>query len=201
MEDLFRAYKSNDIKAGAEALRAAFGRLCDSESHVEGETYLMPLEHGKSKKVFVHNLKAEEEAGKPMKQSLAIAYAMKKRKKMSEGGEMESGYEPMPEAHEEHEHKGDMYDDLVDRIMDHREMMSEGGMVANGGDDDLDKLADGKPAEFDDLVLDDHLESHYGDDDNAGDALGNKQEDEDRADIISRIMRQRSMKQRNPRPA
>lgn len=47
----------------------------------------MPLIKGKSEKAFVHNLKAEHEAGKPMKQSLAIAYAMKKKgKKMAEGG-------------------------------------------------------------------------------------------------------------------
>lgn len=47
----------------------------------------MPLEHGKSKEAFVHNLKAELKAGKPMKQGLAIAYSVKRRgKKMADGG-------------------------------------------------------------------------------------------------------------------
>lgn len=49
----------------------------------------MPLEHGKSKKAFEHNVKAELHAGKPLAQSLAIAYATKKRaKKMAHGGEV-----------------------------------------------------------------------------------------------------------------
>lgn len=47
----------------------------------------MPLESGKSKGAFVHNIKAERSAGKPMKQSLAIAYNMKRKaKKMADGG-------------------------------------------------------------------------------------------------------------------
>lgn len=91
--------------------------------------------------------------------------------------------------------------DLVDRIMKKRQMYSEGGKIANGGDDDLDKMADGRPNNFDDLALRDDLESSYGEDNNAGDANGDAQEDEDRADIVARIMRQRSMKQRNPVPA
>lgn len=58
----------------------------------------MPLMKSKSKAAFEHNVKAEVGAGKPMKQSLAIAYAMKRKsKKMSEGGmveepDMEEGY-------------------------------------------------------------------------------------------------------------
>jgi hypothetical protein len=40
----------------------------------------------KSKAAFEHNVKAEVEAGKPLKQSLAIAYATKRRAKMSNGG-------------------------------------------------------------------------------------------------------------------
>lgn len=47
----------------------------------------MPLSSGKSEKAFKHNIKTEYEAGKPLKQSLAIAYSMKKKsKKMTEGG-------------------------------------------------------------------------------------------------------------------
>lgn len=40
------------------------------------------LKSGKSKKTFEHNVKTEMSAGKPQKQALAIAYAMKRRKAM-----------------------------------------------------------------------------------------------------------------------
>jgi len=253
----------------------------------------MPLSHGKSKEAFSKNVSTEMHAGKPMKQSLAIAYAMKRRKKMAMGGQLASGYlgmpyepvmknkaaleeddkdlnqegeedegpmgayaqggmtmrdkmnrgevdtdyGPNPEHHEDedkgpsfkdlpfndqmmvrmHENtknsygssepeEGDEYPsveesayayggDIVDHIM--RKRYSEGGKVANA----TPIVAGFKPNEFDDLVLRDDLESTYGHDDNAGDALGNAQEDEDRHDIIARIMKQRKMKQHNPRPA
>jgi len=173
--------------------------------------------------------------------SLAAAYAMKKRKKMADGGflheEKESGYldhegndvkrdaAAMAEddrklnQHGEYEQGpygmmmaeggriSDNYQsdshmlDMVGRIMKQREQhYSEGGKVANGGMDDLDEMADGKPNNFDDLSLRDDLESSNSGA-NDGDFLGNEQEDEDRKDIVARIMRQRSMKQRNPRPA
>lgn len=66
----------------------------------------MPLESGKSKAAFGHNIKAEVDAGKPLKQSLAIAYSQKRRsgKKMAEGGEVKekplydtSGYGSKPQ--------------------------------------------------------------------------------------------------------
>jgi len=38
----------------------------------------MPLEKGKSKKAFEHNIKAEVEAGKPVNQAVAIAYSEKR---------------------------------------------------------------------------------------------------------------------------
>ena len=41
----------------------------------------MPLKAGKSKKVFVSNLKAELNAGKPKAQALAIAYSQKRKSK------------------------------------------------------------------------------------------------------------------------
>lgn len=173
----------------------------------------MPLIHSKSPEAFKSNLKAEIHAGKPLKQSLAIAYNMKKKpKKMAAGGEMESGYLPDPEEHEVDDEPAISEDDkslnqymahggdIVDHIMKKRQMMSEGGRVANGGEDELSDMADGKPNNFDDLSLRDDLESTNSGA-TAGDFLGNEQEDEDRSDIIGRIMRQRSMKQRNPRPA
>jgi len=54
----------------------------------------MPLIKGKSKHAFEHNIKAEMEAGKPQKQSLAIAYSMKRKaakKKMAMGGSADEG--------------------------------------------------------------------------------------------------------------
>ena len=38
----------------------------------------MPLEKGKSKAAFEHNIKAEIAAGKPQKQAVAIAYSVKR---------------------------------------------------------------------------------------------------------------------------
>ena len=58
----------------------------------------MPLIAGKSPKSFSKNVATEMNAGKPQKQSLAIAYAMKKRaKKMAKGGAIR------PTSDEEHE--------------------------------------------------------------------------------------------------
>lgn len=246
----------------------------------------MPLEKGKSEKAFKHNIKTEYKEGKPLKQSLAIAYAMKRKgKKMAmggamhgsgcscpqcmaeggpvldqekvqsaqdsmrkafhfaEGGQIKDNYQnskigninhPDMRDHEKESgfmmHEGDdvkhnsmamnedhkdlnqhkpmphdsLKDDLVDRIMkkmspdySSEARYSEGGRVAN----ETPITAGFKPNEFDDLVLRDNLESSYGDDDNSGDALGNKFEDERRDDIVSRIMSSRRKKDRNPRPA
>lgn len=174
----------------------------------------MPLFHGKSKKDFSKNVATEMDEGRPEKQSLAIAYAMKRRgEKMAHGGmagqqsgcssdcvqpcaihQMASGYD-----HPQEQHYAD--GGMVDRIMKKREgMYSQGGMVANGGMDELDDLADGRANEFDDLSLRDDLESGY-DGANSGDELGDAQEDHDREDIVSRIMRSRAKKDRMPRPA
>jgi hypothetical protein len=61
----------------------------------------MPLIPGKSKKSFGKNVETEMDAGKPQKQALAIAYAMKRKgkKKMAEGGSMEKGvHQPYGDA-------------------------------------------------------------------------------------------------------
>lgn len=51
----------------------------------------MPLMHGKSKKAFGHNVEVEMEHGHPLKQSLAIAYSVKRKaaKKHAKGGAVE----------------------------------------------------------------------------------------------------------------
>ena len=162
----------------------------------------MPLMHGKSQKAFEHNVATEMKANPGLShraQNLAIAYSMKRKaaQKKAEGGMVEDEKPELmkvevPGMEDMHaEHEGDM----IDRIM--AKHYSMGGRVAN----DTDPLADTLPNEFDDLVLRDNLESTYGDDNNSGDASGNAQEMEDRRDIVARIMRQRSMKQHNPRPA
>ncbi len=88
-------------------------------------------------------------------------------------------------------------DDMIGEIMEKRKMMSEGGRVSNdvGTGQEADKL----PNQFDDLVLRDDLEQHYTGA-NSGDELGNEQEDEDRRDIVSMIMKSRKKKDRLPHP-
>lgn len=133
----------------------------------------------------------------------------KSEHKMAEGGfveeEEESGYMPRPEEHPDHmdahpvENQDD-HEDMVGRIMKkrmmHSQRYSEGGRVAN----DTPPDSEFEPNQFDDLVKDDDLEEHYTSA-NSGDEIGNHQEDEDRRDIIARIMKSRRLKDKNPRPA
>lgn len=93
------------------------------------------------------------------------------------------------------------FSDLVKQVMGSGKLSgySKGGMIADGGEDDLDEMADGKPNNFDDLALSDDLDSHYTGE-NSGDLLGNPQEEEDRDSIVSRIMHSLAKKDRMPRP-
>jgi len=59
----------------------------------------MPLKEGKSKKAFESNIKTEIEAGKPPKQAVAIAYAVKRRN-MASGGLAKKGKEYEREGRE-----------------------------------------------------------------------------------------------------
>lgn len=84
----------------------------------------MPLVHGKGQKAFEHNIKAEMHAGKPQKQSLAIAYAvkraaMKKAQHHAKGGFV--GHNPAHMEHhaQEHETQGPI----------HCEHCAKGGVV------------------------------------------------------------------------
>jgi hypothetical protein len=69
----------------------------------------MPLMKSKSKKAFSHNIKAEMEAGKPQKQSIAIAYSVKRKapKKYAKGGQIPPSAKteprPMPDQASEGE--------------------------------------------------------------------------------------------------
>jgi hypothetical protein len=69
----------------------------------------MPLITGKSQKSFEKNLKTELHSGKPLNQSLAIAYAMKRKaQKKAHGGEIHIDINPHPEElkHEKYAHGG-----------------------------------------------------------------------------------------------
>lgn len=112
----------------------------------------MPLITGKSPKAFSHNVKAEMAAGKPQKQSVAIAYAKAReagqRKKLWQGGlvgEEEDLYnvEPMNSSGDPHtagrkEDEGNMsYYSQGGRVG-----YADGGMVPSGafGPDMLGQL-------------------------------------------------------------
>lgn len=160
----------------------------------------MPLMTGKSDKAFSHNVRAEMDAGKPQRQALAIAYAMKRRgKKMADGGmeeEKASGYEKMPMGkggfvHEEEE--SGYPEDLVERIM-REHCYSKGGQVAN---ETMGEKVDMEPNEFDDLVKDDDLDADYP----GSEEIGDEAVDHDEHDLVKRIMRSRSKGDRMPRPA
>lgn len=129
-------------------------------------------------------------------------------KMMADGGYIEeeeaSGYMSKPEEHHEHmdphaEENQDDHEDMVGRIMKHRmkhtQHYSEGGRVAN----ETPVTADFEENQFDDLPKDDELEEHYTGK-NSGDEIGDAQEDEDRRDIVSRIMKSRRLKDRMPHP-
>lgn len=91
---------------------------------------------------------------------------------------------------------------LIKKIMMGRAKgYSEGGKVANEDHGPMDsRLAGFDQNEFDDLALRDDLSQSYTGK-NSGDELGNSQEDKDRRDIVSRIMKSRSKKDRMPNPA
>lgn len=86
---------------------------------------------------------------------------------------------------------------LIDNIM--RKHYSKGGQVSNDvGVAEADKM----PAEYDDLVLrDDDMEDADYTGANSGDELGDEGEDMRRKDMVSRIMKSRSKRDRMPRPA
>lgn len=107
----------------------------------------------------------------------------------ADGGQIMDNYQPTA-------HEMDMVGHIMKKIQHH---YSQGGKVSNGGEDELSHMADSKPNNFDDLSLRDDLESSYTGA-NSGDELDNEQEDHDRADIVSRIMRSRAKKDRLPNP-
>lgn len=92
----------------------------------------MPLIHGKSQKAFEKNIKTEMEHGKPMKQSLAIAYAVKRKAQhKAKGGYMEK---EKTEAHEnfmEHEAKESAAHEAAEHMAMGGSCYAEGGFIGS----------------------------------------------------------------------
>lgn len=109
--------------------------------------------------------------------------------RLAEGGEIDDISSPDPN------HSDITFDTDDDSAAGVASGLSKALSYSKGGE-----VADEDSNQFDDLVLDDHLESdNSGSDD--GDELGDEQEDEDRKDIVSRIMKSSKKKDKNPRPA
>lgn len=143
---------------------------------------------------------------------------------LNEHGEMEMGpdggysdaetHDRMVEHPVENQDHDEEALDMVGRIMKQRQQSfakggeahdcmgpgckhySHGGKVANKDHD----IADFEENEFDVLPKEDDLEFHYTGK-NSGDELGNEELDEEEQDLVSRIMRSRSKKDRMPNPA
>ncbi len=149
------------------------------------------------KKLRAHGDKArvygEEHAGdnateyskKLHREKLSELKEMRKddRKYLAEGGQVST----------DHDSEGL---DMIDHIMQQR-AMSKGGQVANDTGDG--ESADEMENQFDYLVTNDDLNADYTGA-NSGDELGDAQEDDDRADVVSMIMRSRKKKDRLPSP-
>ncbi len=138
--------------------------------------------------------------------SMAIKYRMMKKNKRADGGMCEHGSKACEMCHGgkmaeggfvgEEKASGYADEDMVGRIIRSRmQSYSKGGRVSN----DTPIIADFEENQFDDLVKDDDLEQHYTGA-NSGDEIGNEQEDEDRRDIVSRIMKSRKKKDKMPNP-
>ena len=66
----------------------------------------MPLEKSTSKAAFGHNIGAEEKAGKPKAQAVAIAFSEKREAEKKHESKGEHFYEHKKHHQEEHEHAG-----------------------------------------------------------------------------------------------
>lgn len=161
----------------------------------------MPLKQSGSKAAFTHNLKAEMKAGKPQKQSLAIAYSVKRKNKMAMGGSCyadggpvmtESGYQdaakpntrPSMADHEMLEYK-------TSRSAPGASMPGRQGMTSSGYQSKLkqDTRPDLADHEMDNLDLSHESSApDYNDDAMAEDERRLNQHGEDEAGPLGRMM-------------
>lgn len=130
--------------------------------------------------------------GQNNKGAQILGDSYKKTFGMAEGGEVMGQDDG---SHQDDDHMMDMVGRAMIR---HQQKYSEGGKVANGGEDELSHMADSKPNNFDVLAMDDDLAfSDTGD--NSGDHLGDEQLDEDNDDVVSKVMRSRAKKDHLPK--
>jgi hypothetical protein len=207
-----RAMAMHKSKEAAEKRERAIGKFHSDETH----SYMPPKAPGVRR-----DERATEESDRDLGQHGEDEVA-------DYGEDREDTPHPM-DAHAVENQSGGEDEDMIGRIMKKRqEHFAEGGMsgmssaksdpampdqkhMCSGGDcqhfshggkvaNSDEEITDDMPAQYDDLHLDDDLsDSDTGA--NSGDELGDKQEDEDRSDIVSRIMASRKKKDRMPRPA
>lgn len=160
----------------------------------------MPLMHGKSQKAFGHNVGAEMNAGKPKAQALAIAYSIKRKKKMAEGGmvkkdsDMWGGHDPYKTipANEPKKPFGEFNMDSIKNIAKNivQKKYAKGGMV----DHDDAEYMEAEPEWHDENFLSDEeqdyaMDQTYPDPDGVEDTEGmGEREPEDKKMVLRRIM-------------
>jgi hypothetical protein len=86
----------------------------------------MPLIKNKSPEAFSKNIKAEIKAGKPQKQAVAIAYAVKRSAKKADGGDVTQDKKLIKKAfsiHDQQQHE--------DKKTNLSKLKSGGGLYAN----------------------------------------------------------------------
>lgn len=180
----------------------------------------MPLIKGKSEKAFKQNVRTEMHAGKPQKQSLAIAYAMKRKaQKMAKGGMMQgSGHD------RSYSDGGSVFDPA--KLASAQNSMRKAFHYADGGqikdnyqdanpnwhqtdDEGVDEYASGFVDHQGDVVKhnkmatseDDRLLNQHGKEEQGpygvmmadGGFIGSHQSEDHEMDMVGRIMKQRQM--------
>jgi hypothetical protein len=148
----------------------------------------MPLMQGKSPKSFSKNVSTEMHAGKPLKQSLAIAYNIKRKaKKMAKGGQVDNYESSCTDScnspctiHPTAEYDSAEYDKSRPAKLDSKSMSEDSRKLGQHGDEEEGEQGGGQGF---------HDESYEG---NAGDAHDEYQDTQgmDATDLISRIIKQ-----------
>lgn len=107
--------------------------------NVKGVSDEMPLESGKSKEAFSHNVETEVESGKPQKQAVAIAYSKQREgKDMAEKKEEEKKGVTLDDVHKFLKDNAPLWGEIKDMM---KEPEKEGAKDAEKADKE-DKTAD-----------------------------------------------------------
>jgi hypothetical protein len=149
----------------------------------------VPLIKSKSKQAFSKNVEKEMSEGKPQKQSLAIAYNMKRKaKKMAEGGQITGNYQGACDEHCTHPcqvHPQAEYDEAD--YNESRPMKSDSAAMHESGrrlnqHGEIEEGPEGDGGE--------HSESYEGNPGNSHDEY----QDTMHEDMVGRIMKQRQQR-------